>query len=71
MADATKSKTVQIGPNAFAIRGRRSISGALHFSVVDIDCALEEPEDQIAEQFKAALKHRLERARRKREAELT
>ncbi|MEQ8825054.1 MAG: hypothetical protein RIC14_11835 [Filomicrobium sp.] len=70
MAATTRSKTVQIGSNAFAIHATRSENGTLHFSVEDLDCAIPEPGDDIALRFKAMVKQRLERIRSRRTSEL-
>lgn len=67
MAVTKHSKTIQIGLNAFAVRAERGENGTLQICVDDLDCAFYDPNDKIAERFKAALKHRLEQARLRRE----
>ncbi len=61
-------KTVQVGNHAFTISGERDAGGPLRFTVDDIDCALPEPGDEIAQRFQAAVKQRLANIRRQRDA---
>ncbi len=69
MSSKRPAKSVQIGGNAFSITGERTAEGTLRFSVLDLDCAISEPDDVIALQFQEALKRRLVVARKKREAQ--
>lgn len=68
MGCKTPAKTIQIGANAFAISGERTANGHLRFSVLDVDCALSEPDDAIALQFRDALKRRLKAVRQRRQS---
>lgn len=68
MRCTSPAKTVEIGGHAFTIAGERTADGSLRFTVLDIDCALPEPDDEIARQFKEALKRRIGKLRREREA---
>lgn len=61
-------RTVEIGGNAFALSGERTAGGVLRFSVVDFDCALAAPDDEITLRFQDALKRRLAKLRERREA---
>ncbi|MBU1213261.1 MAG: hypothetical protein KJ587_18640 [Alphaproteobacteria bacterium] len=61
-------KTVRIGGSAFIISGERTAEGSLRFTVQDFDCALPDRNDEIALQFRDALKRRIEKSRREREA---
>ncbi|MBU2581931.1 MAG: hypothetical protein KJ622_09455 [Alphaproteobacteria bacterium] len=68
MGSNRPARTVKIDGNAFAISGERTAEGDLRFSVIDVDGALQDGNDEIALQFQDALKRRLAMLRQRREA---
>jgi hypothetical protein len=64
MSSNRREKTVIVADHVFALSGAWEADGRLKLVVCDIDCALAEPNDEIARRFKNALAHRLKELRR-------